>query len=399
MSAHIDSFMANRTLRMKGSAIREFFKLAEQKDMISFAGGFPSAAYFPLGQIKNMLNESMLGEEQSFLQYSPTEGITRLRRCILNNMEQQGIEAEEKNMLITSGSQQGLDLICKLLVDTGDIVIVEEPGYVGCLEAINNYEGALVSIPLDEQGIRTDVLEQYLQERAEHANKVKFLYIVPNFQNPTGITLSLARRKRLLSLASQYDFLIVEDNPYGELRYEGEDLFSLKHLDNEERVIYLGSFSKIFIPGIRVGWVVAPEKIIDKMVAAKQAMDLCSNTLGQYLALKFCLGGHLEPHINQLRKKYKRKRNLMLEAMSHYFPPEVSWTKPEGGFFIWATFPLSVDARSLLLKALEKRTAFVDGRGFFAGCNGHNTGRFSFSEAGESEIHTGIKRIGELLHS
>ncbi|NLC51576.1 MAG: PLP-dependent aminotransferase family protein [Firmicutes bacterium] len=399
MSLKIGDFIAKRAEQVKGSAIREFFSLTEQEDVISFAGGFPSADYFPLEQVKEILMENISATGYSFLQYGPTEGVGQLRSSILEYMQRLGVCGEESNLLVTSGSQQGIDLICKLLINPGDTVLVEEPGYVGALGAVKNYEGKLVGIPMDQKGIRTDILERYLQKIFKNNGKVKFIYLVPDFQNPTGISLSFERRRRLMELASHYDFLIVEDNPYGELRYEGEKLPLLKSMDEEQRVIYLGSFSKIFIPGIRVGWVLGFKELITKMISLKQSTDLCSNILGQYLVLGFYQGGHFEQHVKLLREKYRRKCRVMLKAMEHYFPSQIHWTKPKGGFFIWVTFPSYINAHELLLKCLKEKVAFVDGKGFFCGCRGDNTARFSFSEQTEEDIVIGIERIGQILEA
>lgn len=389
---------AERTSRMKNSEIREFFKLTERPDVISFAGGFPSPKCFPKELIAQVLKELVLEEGPSVLQYGPTEGNNMLRLWLARKMEREGISASEDNILITNGSQQGLDLLGKVLLNPNDLVVVEEPGYVGGLGAISNYQGNILPIPIDEEGLCTPLLEKKLKQLRLEQKKVKLVYVVPNFQNPTGVTMSLSRRQHLLRLASNYNFIIIEDNPYGELRYEGEAIPSLKSMDKEGRVIYLGSFSKIFTPGIRVGWITAESRLIEKLIAAKQATDLCSNTLGQRLALYFSEKGLIEEGLQGLISYYRGKRDLMLASMEEYFPAGINWTRPAGGFFIWVTFPTSMNARSLLLKSLEKiKVAFVDGAGFFTGGYGQNTARFSFSEASPEEIREGIARLGGLL--
>jgi len=389
---------ADRTNCMKNSGIREFFKLTERPDVISFAGGFPSPDCFPQDLIARALSELVMNEGTSVLQYGPTEGNQRLRLYLAQKMTREGTISSEENILITNGSQQGLDLISKVLLNPHDLVIAEEPGYVGGLGAMNNYQGNIVPVSIDEEGLCTHLLEKKLKRFKREGKQVKLVYVVPNFQNPTGVTLSLERRHHLLQLASRFNFIIVEDNPYGELRFQGDFLPSIKSLDTEGRVIYLGSFSKTFIPGIRVGWIAADPFLIDKMIAAKQATDLCSNTLGQRLALYFSENEYIDHHVESLVSYYHPKRDLMLQAMEQHFPAGINWTVPQGGFFIWVTFPTRMSSREVLLQSLERqKVAFVDGAGFFTNGTGHNTARFSFSEATTAEIEQGIARLGQLL--
>ncbi len=397
MTISWDGFFSERTEGMKGSEIREFFKLTEQPDVISFAGGFPCPKCFPREEIARALGELVIKEGSSALQYGPTEGNYQLRLYLAHKMNRLGVETDIDNIIITNGSQQGLDLISKVLLNPHDIVIAEEPGYVGGLGAITNYQGDILSIPVDQDGLCTELLEERLRTMSD-VSRIKFAYVVPNFQNPTGVSMSLKRRRHLLELARRYDFLIIEDNPYGELIYEGESSPTIKSLDTEGRVLYLGSFSKVFIPGIRVGWIVAERCLVEKMIAAKQATDLCSNTLGQHLVFYFSATGFLDNHVKGLVSYYQEKRDLMLSSMEKCFPREVSWTRPAGGFFIWVTFPSYLNARELLLKSLEtKRVAYVDGSGFFVNGSGSSSARFSFSEASREEICEGISRLGDLF--
>ncbi len=394
-----ETMYAERTCSMKGSGIREFFKLTEQPEVMSFAGGFPSAECFPQEAIGQALQALAMQQGASSLQYGPTEGNWQLRSMLADKMSKEGIYAAADNILITNGSQQGLDLIGKVLLNPGDYAVVEEPGYVGGLGAINNYQGSIIPIPIDEEGLSVEMLAAKLQQMEGEGGRVKLAYVVPNFQNPTGVTMSLERRRRLLELACRYDFLIIEDNPYGELCYEGEQLPSIKSMDSEGRVIYLGSFSKVFIPGIRVAWIVADDMLMEKLITAKQSTDLCSNTLGQHLVLSFSVGGCLGEHVSRINSYYRYKRDLMLAAMEEHFPPVVKWTRPRGGFFVWVTFPDGFSAKCLLLKALEeKKVAYVDGSCFYVNGNGKNTARFSFSEASPEKIREGIARLGQLLH-
>lgn len=393
-----EQMYAERAKQMKTSEIREFFKLTEQPDVMSFAGGFPSAEFFPMEKIAEVLQELIAKEGRAALQYGPTEGNQELRKYLAAKMTSEGIPSAADNLLITNGSQQGMDLLAKVFINPGDLVIVEEPGYVGGLGAIHNYQGDRVAIPLDGEGIRTDLLELKILELQLEGRTPKFAYLVPNFQNPTGISLSLERRIKMLELAREYNFIILEDNPYGEIRFEGEPIRSIKSMDTEGRVVYLGSFSKTFIPGIRVGWIVAEEALIQKIACAKQATDLCSSTLGQRMACRFAESGYLEEHVSALISRYKAKRDLMLSCFERHFPRGVTWTRPEGGFFIWLTLPEGMSSRQLLLKAAERKVAFVDGAGFFVNNNGKNTARFAFSEACPEKIRRGTEILGELLY-
>jgi 2-aminoadipate transaminase len=393
-----DGLYAERAKLMKTSEIREFFKLTEQPDMMSFAGGFPSADFFPMGKVTDVLQGLIEQEGKFALQYGPTEGNLELRAYLAEKMTREGIPASPDNILITNGSQQGMDLLSRVFLNPGDVVVVEEPGYVGGLGAIRNYEGDRLSIPMDENGLRTDLLAAALRKLSADNRLPKFAYLVPNFQNPTGICLSLERRREILALAREYKFALIEDNPYGEIRFEGKALPSIKSMDTEGRVIYLGSFSKTFIPGIRVGWLVADEPLVQKLACAKQSTDLCSNSLGQRMACRFAASGYIDEHVASLISHYREKRDLMISCMEKHFPASVSWTHPQGGFFIWVTLPEGMNARSLLLKAIERRVAFVDGAGFFVNGNGRNTARFAFSEASPEKIWHGIAILGELMH-
>ncbi|NLZ93629.1 MAG: PLP-dependent aminotransferase family protein [Firmicutes bacterium] len=394
-----EQLYADRARCMKTSAVREFFKLTEQPDVMSFAGGFPSADFFPMDKVNEVLSALIAEEGRFALQYGATEGYGKLRGYIAEKMTKEGAPCTAEQILITNGSQQGMDLVSKLFVNTGDVVLVEEPGYVGGLGAIYNYEADRVPIPLDDDGIRTDLLAACLRKLKLENRLPKFIYLVPNFQNPTGVCMSLERRRELLALARQYNFLILEDNPYGELRYEGEAIPSIKSMDTEGRVIYLGSFSKTFSPGIRVGWLMAEPEIIAKLSSAKGSTDLCSNSLGQRLAYRFAASGYIEKHVASLLPRYQERRDLMLDCMEKYFPPGVKWTRPQGGFFIWVTFPHGMSAHEILLKAIEQKVAFVDGAGFFVNDNGRNTARFSFSEASPDKIRKGIAILGEILEA
>ncbi|HZK24293.1 MAG TPA: PLP-dependent aminotransferase family protein [Oscillospiraceae bacterium] len=394
---NFEQLYASRAQCMKTSAVREFFKLTEQPEVMSFAGGFPSADFFPMEKVTEVMQELIAEEGKLALQYGATEGYGKLRQYVAEKMTREGSPCTAEQVIITNGSQQGMDLVSKLFVNTGDVVLVEEPGYVGGLGAIFNYEADRVPIPLDDDGIRMDLLANRLRRLKMEGRAPKFIYLVPNFQNPSGICMSLERRQAILALAREYNFLILEDNPYGELRYEGEAIPSIKSMDTEGRVIYLGSFSKTFCPGIRVGWLVAEEDVVAKIVSAKGSTDLCSNSLGQRLAYRFAASGYIDQHVASLIGCYRDRRDLMLSCMAEHFPKGVTWTQPQGGFFIWVSFPGGLTARQVLLKAIERKVAFVDGAGFYVNDHGKQTARFSFSEASPEKIKQGIAILGEII--
>lgn len=396
-----DHRYAQRTQKMGSSAIRELLKLTEQPDIISFAGGMPAPDIFPIEQLKQACARVLDGHGSQALQYGTTEGYLPLREQICRHTERYGIKINADNVLITSGSQQALDLLGKILINPGDRILVESPTYLGALQAWNAYGAEYVAVPSDKEGMITDALEQALRYGP------KFIYVLPNFQNPTGVTLSLERRYRLVELADQYGVPIVEDDPYGQLRFEGEHLSSLVVLDGEFRgnngpcyrgnVIYLSTFSKILSPGIRLAWVVAPPEVIQKLVMAKQGADLHTATFNQILTHEVSHHGFLDQHIKLIRKVYKERRDAMLAAMDRYFPPEVDWTQPEGGLFLWGTLPVKLNSQEVLEDAIKHKVAFVPGEHFFPNGGGHNTMRINFSMATPEKIVEGISRLGEVI--
>ena len=393
----MERYYAQRVGDMRGSDIRDAFKLTEDAEIISFAGGFPAPEAFPVPLIERLL-QGMFRHDYSGLQYGPTEGLEELRQEVALMMEADGVASDVENILITNGSQQALDLICKVFLDPGDFVLVEQPGYIGGLNAIGNYQGQKVGIPLDDDGLRIDVMANKLKEMASKGQHPKFIYTVTNFQNPTGVTLPVERRRGLLNLAREYDFLILEDNPYGNISFGQEPLPHIKAMDEEGRVIYLGSFSKILVPGARVGWVAASQSLIRQLTIAKQGTDLCSSSLGMKLVLDSILSGELDAHIESLRVLYRRRRDTMLEALSKYMPPEVHWTRPQGGFFVWLRLPSYIDTKTLLPFAVaEEKVAYVSGKGFHVDGTGHNTIRLAYSQASETDIEKGIHRLAKVI--
>ncbi|MEW5785577.1 MAG: PLP-dependent aminotransferase family protein [Bacillota bacterium] len=399
MDLNWQELYAGRAQRITGSQIRHFFSLTERPEVISFAGGFPGSDFFPREDIARVLAELVQQEAGYALQYAPTEGNYDLRAYLAEKMCREGACCETANILIVDGSQQGLDLLCRILVNPGDPVLVEEPAYIGGMGAIQSYGGVPNGIPMDTDGPLPEIMEKIILKLKKQDRAPKLFYTVTNFQNPSGSTTSLPRRQAILELAERYNLVIIEDNPYGELCYEGTVPPSYKSLDTTGRVVYLGSYSKTFIPGIRIGWMAGALPLLEKITLAKQTADLCSSSLGQRLAYRLSREGYVDCHVKQLVGYYREKRDAMVEAMERCFPPEVVFNRPSGGFFIWVVFPSYYPpARELLTLALERQVAFVHGEGFFNNRGGTHGARFSFSQPGPREIDTGISRMGELLY-
>jgi 2-aminoadipate transaminase len=399
MSTLWESRYSLRARESKSSAIRELLKLSERPGLISFAGGLPAAEVFPVQRFQEACQKVLATNAGPALQYGATEGYEPLREMIARHMARYAILATVENVLVTSGSQQALDLIGKLLINSGDRVLVEAPTYLGALQAFNGYGAQYLSVPIDDDGLRTELLEASLRLGP------KFMYILPNFQNPAGVTLSQERRHQLIGLADKYGIPIVEDDPYGQLRYEGEHLAPLVVLDRENlrrdngfsigNVIYLSTFSKTLAPGLRLGWIVAPPKIISKLVQLKQAADLHTSTFAQCVAFEVARGGFLDQHVKLIRGVYRERRDVMLQALKEFFPPEVTWTRPQGGLFLWVTLPEGMDSQSLFQSALAENVAFVPGDSFYAG-NGPESCRhlrLNFSYPNPEQIREGIRRL------
>jgi len=391
---------ANRTQRMGSSIIRELLKWTEQADILSFAGGLPAPEVFPVEKFKEACNTILDEFGAQALQYSTTEGYRPLREMIACHATRFGIDIAPDNILITSGSQQALDFIGRVFINQGDHIVCESPTYLGALQAWNAYGAQYISVPSDENGMIVDELEKALRVGP------KFIYVLPNFQNPAGSTLNLERRKRLVELADRYGVPIIEDDPYGQLRYEGEHLPAVVTLDSQFRgddgtytgnVIYLSTFSKILAPGIRLAWVVAPQQVIRKLVMAKQAADLHTATFNQMVAFEVGKHGFLDEHVKFIRATYKERRDIMLETMDEVFPSEVRWTHPQGGMFLWGILPKGMDAAEVLKVAIEKKVAFVPGGSFHPNGGGENTMRLNFSFSSPEIIREGITRLGLLL--
>jgi 2-aminoadipate transaminase len=389
---------ALRTHNMGSSVIRELLKFTQQPDLISFAGGLPAPELFPIEEVKAACDVVLSEAGPQALQYSTTEGYTPLREMLVRHMARYGIKVELDNIVITSGSQQALDLIGKMLINPGDTILTETPTYLGALQAFTAYQAQYVTVPIDDDGLQVAQLEAALRTGP------KFMYILPNFQNPAGVTLSLTRRYDLIALAEEYGIPIVEDDPYGQLRFEGEHLKSLVVLDSEYEgctgasgytgnVIYTSTFSKTLAPGLRLGWIVAPKEVVSKIVQMKQGTDLQTSTFDQMVAYQVARGGFLDQHVRRIREVYRGRRDLMLKTMEASFPDGVSWTRPQGGLFLWATTPESINTADLLKDAIQQKVAFVPGHSFHPTGGGHNTMRLNFSNATEEQIVEGIRRL------
>lgn len=396
-----ESRYAQRTQRMGSSAIRELLKLTEKPDIISFGGGLPAPDVFPVDDFAAACDRVLRELGAQALQYGSTEGYLPLREMIARHTARYGIKVTPDNILITSGSQQALDLIGKVFINPGDRILVEEPTYLGALQAWNAYGAEYVTVPMDENGMISDALEEALRTGP------KFIYVLPNFQNPTGVTLSVERRQALIEIADHYGVPIIEDDPYGQLRYEGNHLPSVVALDGQFRemssspyrgnVIYLSTFSKTLSPGIRLAWVVAPQEVIRKLVQAKQGADLHTATFNQIVAYEVSRGGFLDRHVWMIRRVYGERRNVMLEALENFFPEGSTWTRPQGGLFLWSTLPEGLNSKKLLEKAIEQKVAYVPGESFFARGGGERTMRLNFSYAKPETIRLGIERLGNVI--
>ena len=392
---------AHRMKKMGSSVIRELLKLTTQPDIISFAGGLPAPSVFPVKEFQDASNRVLEEFGAEALQYSTTEGHLPLREMIARHTGRYSIKVSAENIMITSGSQQALDFIGRMFINRGDYIVVESPTYLGALQAWNAYGAQYISVPSDENGMMVDKLEEALRIGP------KFIYILPNFQNPSGSTLSLERRKRLIHMADQYGVPIIEDDPYGQLRYDGEHLPSVVYLDDRLRddgdgsytgnVIYLSTFSKLLAPGLRLAWVIAPPEVIGKLVQIKQGADLHTSSINQMVAYEVAKGGFLDEHVKLIRATYKERRDVMLEMMDEMFPPEVRWTYPQGGMFLWGVLPEGVDAAEVLKVAIERKVAFVPGEAFHPTGGGANTMRLNFSYSSPDTIREGITRLGLTL--
>jgi 2-aminoadipate transaminase len=381
---------------MRSSAMRDLMALTERDDVISLAGGLPDTSTFPPDSYAALMSTVAAESCARALQYGPTEGFARVKACIAQVMAAEGMETDIEELLVTTGGQQVIDLVCKTLIDPGDVVVAEAPTYPGAIPTFCAYEADVVQVRMDRDGMRVHELEATLDELERAGRRPKFIYTVPNFHNPAGVTMSLERRRELVRIASQRELLVLEDNPYGLLRYEGDPLPTLYSLD-DEFVIYAGTFSKILSPGVRLGWTAAPAPILQKMQIGKQGSDLCSSSISQYFVSAYFDAGPWDDYVRSLLEIYRRRRDVMLDALAEHFPREAEWTHPLGGLFIWATMPDYIDTTDLLARALRDLVAFVPGRAAYVDGRGGSSMRLNFSGVDEDDIREGIRRIGEVV--
>lgn len=395
---HLSHLYSAESLSTQPSAIRDICALVARPEVRSLAGGWPDAAKFPLAEIRRIFDDLMAEHGGQMLQYGSTEGLRNLRLKLAKRMRNEGvINAKADNLIITHGSAQGMHLAAQVFVDRDDVVMVGLPTYFGGPGAVQSRGGKVVGVPVDRLGLDTTALKQEVKRLKAAGESVKGIYVIPNFQNPTGVTLSLKRRRQLIRLANEYDLIIFEDDPYGELRFEGRRLPSLKSLDENGRVIHLRSLSKTFVPGMRLGWVYGEKGIIRQMVVAKQFADAATNTPAQHILLEFIRQGLLDRQIQDNISFYRTKRDFMLEQMQRHFPAAVSWNRPRGGFFIFVYLPPGMDAAELFRRAVERKVAFVTGQPFFVDGRGHNTFRLSYAQAGNEDIEIAIRVLGKLI--
>ncbi|MFQ5498028.1 MAG: PLP-dependent aminotransferase family protein [Candidatus Zixiibacteriota bacterium] len=383
--------VAPHVVDLETSIIREILKISSQPGVISFAGGLPAPELFPLDELKVIAVRVLDTYMSDSLQYSLSRGITPLRESIATLASTRGTPTSIDNILITCGAQQAIELVARAFIDRGDYILTEYPTYVGALQAFNYYQARYVAVEMDNEGMIVDQVEEKLRKF-----RPKLIYTVSNFQNPTGITMSEERRRQLVAIAARFDIPIVDDNPYGDIRFEGERVPTLKSLGGDQ-VIAIRTFSKVLAPGLRVGWMNGPVEVMPQFEKVKQCTDLHTNTFAQYLIYEWLKDGNLDPHVARLAADYGAKRDLMLDCLEEHFPQEATWTRPEGGLFIWIELPKHISAKALLPQAVERKVAYVYGQPFFPDGQGLNCMRLNFSNASHDDVRTGIARLGELL--
>jgi len=386
-----ESRFAKRMQGMKGNAIRELLSVSQQPGMISFAGGLPSAETFDTQTVAKIAYEVLMEDGNKILQYGSTEGYAPLREELIKYLKKDGFNIKDENLLITSGAQQGIDLVAKSLIDPGDVVVVESPSYLAALQIFKTYEAKLVVVPSDENGMVVSELEEVIKKY-----NPKIVYSVPTFQNPSSVTMTLSRRKELCALLKNNEIVFIEDNPYGDLRYSGEDQPKIYNLDKTNQTLYLGTFSKIVSPGLRVGFAIGNESLITKMRIGKQGTDVQTTTLAQAIICEYFKRGILEEHIESIKDLYRKKRDYFLKKMEEHFPEEITWNYPDGGLFVWAELPEGYDTQDLFKVAIPKNVAFVPGESFFVN-NKKNCLRLNFSNASFEEMDEGIASLGEAI--
>ncbi|MDD3012266.1 MAG: PLP-dependent aminotransferase family protein [Candidatus Gastranaerophilales bacterium] len=384
--------------RTKSSAIRELLKLTSQPDIISFAGGLPDPNVFPIEIINDIIANILQNKSKVALQYGATEGVLEFKQELVKFISKsEGINLKPENILVTSASQQGLDLIGKAFINVSDPILVELPSYLGALQVFQSYGADIIGVKSDDDGVLIDDFAAKLDLLKRQNATCKFVYLVPDFQNPTGVTMSVERRHKLIEISKHYDLPIIEDSPYRQVRFEGDHCDMLYKLSNYDNVISLFTFSKIFVPGLRLGYMIGPEEAIMKMSTLKQSLDLCTSPLNQLIASEFLKGGYFDSHVKEIIGIYKKKKDVMLRALNEFMPEGVSWTTPEGGLFLWVRLPEYMDANQMFYNAVDEKVAYVIGSVFHCDNSGLNTLRLNFSYPSEEEIYEGIKRLAKVV--
>jgi 2-aminoadipate transaminase len=388
---------ASRTSVMRSSAMRDMMAVTARPEVISLATGLPDTTTFPPDTFAAMAQRIAAESCARALQYGPTEGLAETKQCIAEVMAAEGMSVDGDDLIVTTGGQQVIDLVTKTLIDPGDVVVAEAPTYPGAVPVFSSYEADVVQIDVDEHGMRVDLLEETLDRLEREGRRPKFIYTIPSFQNPAGVTMALERRRALVEIARRRELLVLEDNPYGLLRYEGSREPTLRSLDGGLYVMYLGTFSKILSPGIRLGWVAAPAPVLEKMNLGKQAADLCTSTLSQLMVKAYFEESPWRAYVDSLTEIYRARRDTMLDALAEFFPPEAQWTRPAGGLFIWVTLPGFIDTTDLLARALRDNVAFVPGEAAYLDGRGRSSMRLNFSGSGEDAVREGVRRIGKVV--
>ena len=377
----VNRLYSDRAGKMRKSEIRELLKVTQDPEIISFAGGLPNPKSFPIKDLQGVVQSVLTQHGTTALQYGTTQGLPQLREVIAERAQKEGIDASPENVIIMSGSQQALDTVGKIFLNPGDVALVGLPTYLGGINAFRSYESNLVGIPLDKDGMVIDALEEKIKKLLKQELLPKFIYVVPTFQNPAGVVMPETRRKQLIDVAHQYDLIIVEDDPYGKLRYDGPPIKPIKSFDTEGRVIYMSTFSKTLSPGFRLAWTIASEELTRKMIICKQALDLCTNTFTQFVANEFINSGSFDLHVLKICEMYKPKRDLMINSIKQHFPDGYTYNKPQGGMFAWATLPQGIDTEIMFLDALKQKVAYVHGKAFCVDGGGGRSMRLNFSYA------------------
>jgi 2-aminoadipate transaminase len=395
---NFNSKFSDISQNINDTSLKELLKFSEAQDIISFAGGFPNPKAFPIKEVEEIIKYILQNYGAKSLQYGSTEGLEELRNLISKRLNYKyHFNSKKENIIMLNGSQSGLYLVSKVFLNRKDYVISEAPTYVGAIAAFNLHDPLWITIDLENDGMKIDLLESKIKNSIKERKMPKFIYVIPTFQNPTGITWSESKRKNLIEIASKYDLVIFEDDPYSEIRFSGNPVLPIKSFDTDDRVIYLSTFSKVLSPGIRLGYIFANDEIIRKIALLKQGVDLCTNVFSQYLALEYLNRGIIDQQVPKIIDLYRKKRDLMLESLEKYMPQGTEWTKPEGGMFLWVTFNKNIDARKMMNIALKQKVAYVLGSAFYPDGRGNNSMRLNFTNSKDDDIVEGIKRLGNVL--